>query len=338
MAVQAQYPSNVLLLGTRGEQERKEMDYPQDPPRFLDQSAVFFSDGVNGNPRKRGREIAVVPMAAPVQQQHPISLFSLQSQPPSTPLPPPTVISLAQLQSQTPPLVSTGLRLAFEDQQQQHQEQNQNQYNLLLSSSSSSSPFSSFLSEELAAEINQQKDEIEQFLHAQGEQLRRALAERRQRHYRALLGAMEESAARRLREKEAELERAARRRAELEDRLARLRTESMAWQAKAMAEQAAAASLHAQLQQAAAAAAAAPPQGKAECDGELPAEDAESAHVDPDRVEPERACRACRCRPVSVVLLPCRHLCLCSACDAATSDACPVCRCPRTGSVQVFFS
>ncbi|XP_010933546.1 E3 ubiquitin-protein ligase BOI isoform X2 [Elaeis guineensis] len=275
-------------------------------------------------------------MAAPSQQQHPMSLFSVQSQPCSTPLPPPTVISLAQLQSQTPPLVSTGLRLAFEDQQQQHQEQNQNQYNLLLSSSS---PFSSFLSEELAAEINRQKDEIEQFLHAQGEQLRRALAERRQRHYRALLGAAESSAARRLREKEAELERAARRRAELEDRLARLRTESMAWQAKAMAEQAAAATLHAQLQQAAAAAAAAPPQGKAECGGESPAEDAESAHVDPDRVEPERACRACRYRPVSVVLLPCRHLCLCSACDAAAaSDACPVCRCPRTGSVQVFLS
>ncbi|XP_008786211.2 BOI-related E3 ubiquitin-protein ligase 1-like [Phoenix dactylifera] len=337
MAVQAQYPSNVLLLGTRGEQERKEMDYPQAPPGFLDQSAVFFSDGVNGNPRKRGRELAAVPMAAPAQQNHPISLFSLQSQPCSTPLPLPTVISLTQLQSQTPPLVSTGLRLAFEDQQQQHQEQNQNQY--VLSSSSSSLPFSSFLSEELATEINKQKDEIEQFLHAQGEQLRRALAERRQRHYRALLGAVEESAARRLREKEAEVERAARRRAELEDRLARLRTESMAWQAKAMAEQAAAASLHAQLQQAAAAAAALP-HGKAEeCGGELPAEDAQSAHVDPDRVDPERACRACRYRPVSVVLLPCRHLCLCSACAAAAaSDACPVCRCLRTGSVQVFFS
>lgn len=320
------------------------MDYPQAPPRFLDQSAVLLSNGVNGNPRKRGRDAAAVPMAAPAQQNHPISLFSLQSQPCSTPLPPPTLISLAQLQSQTPPLVSTGLRLAFEDQQQhrQDQNQNQNQSNLFLSSSSSSSShFSSFLSEELAAVINQQKDEIEQFLHAQGEQLRRALAERRQRHYRVLLGAAEESAARRLREKEAEVERAARRSAELEDRLARLRTESMAWQAKAIAEQATAASLHAQLQQAAAAAvAAAPPQGKTEeCGGESPAEDAESAHVDPDRVEPVRLCRACRCRPLSVVLLPCRHLCLCSVCDAAAAGkACPVCCCLRSGSVQVFLS
>lgn len=337
MAVQAQYPSNVLLLNTRGEQERKEMDFPQSTPGFLDQSAVFFSNGVNGNPRKRGREEPVVPMAAPAQQNLPISLFSLQSQPCSTPLPPPTLISLAQLQSQPPPIVSTGLRLAFDDQQQQHQ--NQNRSNLFLSSSSSSSsPFSYILSEELATQINQQKEEMEQFLHAQGEQLRRTLAERRQRHYRALLGAAESSAARRLREKEAEVERAARRSAELEDRLARLRAESMAWQAKAMAEQTTAASLHAQLQEAAAAAAALP-QGKVdEFGGESPAEDAESAHVDPDRVEPVRACRACLCRPVSVVLFPCRHLCLCSACDAAAGDACPVCRCLRTGSVQVFLS
>ncbi|RWV90765.1 hypothetical protein GW17_00047003 [Ensete ventricosum] len=173
-----------------------------------------------------------------------------------------------------------------------------------------------------------------------GEQLRRTLAEKHQKHYRVLLCAAEESAARRLREKELEVQRAQRRSTELEDRLACLRTESMAWQAKAMADQATALSLHAQLQHAAsAAAAAAPPMMGGGRNETPPAEEAGSAYVDPDRVEPERSCRACRRRAASVVLLPCRHLCLCDACDAATAaESCPVCRGVRTGCIQVCFS
>jgi E3 ubiquitin-protein ligase BOI-like protein len=150
-----------------------------------------------------------------------------------------------------------------------------------------------------------------------------------------------------VREKEVEASMAARRGDELEERLARLRAEAAAWQAKAMSDQSTAAALHAQLQQAAAAAQAR--SGKAtEQDDEAvgAANDAECGFVDPDRVVEvvapplDRPCRACRLRPASTVLLPCRHLCVCDACEprVSASAACPVCRCPVTGTVQVFFS
>ncbi|WOL05604.1 BOI-related E3 ubiquitin-protein ligase 1 [Canna indica] len=330
MAVQAQYPSNYLLLN-RSEKERKEIESSSPAATgFLAQPAVFVTDGANGNPRKRERDAAGVPMAAEVPQQQqmcPVNFISLQPK-----LCAPGLVSLAKRPMHSPPGVSTGLGLAPENKQN-----SRNREQSILFDASSSCP--SLFSDELAAQINRQRDEIEQFVLAQGEQLRRALSERRQAHYRTLLSVAQESAARRLQGKEVEVERATRRRAELEDRLARLRTESMAWQAKAMADQSRATALHAQLQQAAAAAAAATPPGTggACCDPPT-AEDAGSACMDPRRAEGERqkTCRSCQWRQASTVLLPCRHLCLCDACDAAT-ESCPICCCVRTGSVRVFF-
>ena len=71
------------------------------------------------------------------------------------------------------------------------------------------------------------------------------MADRLRRHNRAILVKADQSVARRLREKAAEAEREARRGAELEERLVRLRGEAAAWQARALSEQAAAVTLHA---------------------------------------------------------------------------------------------
>ncbi|XP_058085935.1 BOI-related E3 ubiquitin-protein ligase 1-like [Magnolia sinica] len=326
MAVQAQYPSNVLLLNRNG-QERKNMlggDYSMQTQGggFIDQSQVLFSNGAGGNPRKRGREAVASAAAAAAT---PINLFSLQPQPP----PHPTVVNLAQLQNQQPAVVSTGLRLAPESHQQQ--------MDLLLPSSI----ISSFLSEDLSTQMKQQRDEIDRFLQAQGDQLRRTLAEKRRSHYRALLAAAEESAVRRMREKEAEVEKAARRNAELEERAAQLKAEAQVWQARARSQEAAAASLQAQLQQAMMGGQAQDRRGEElGCAGgdNTPADDAESAYIDPGRaVSAVPVCRACRRRAVSVVLLPCRHLCLCTDCDTAV-ETCPLCHSVRSASVEVYLS
>lgn len=179
--------------------------------------------------------------------------------------------------------------------------------------------------------------------------MRRALAETRRAHYRALLGLAEQSAARRLREKDAEMERAARRNAELEQRVARLRAETVAWQTKARAEEAAAAVLQAQLQQAAERQNLAGDPGCSAAGDLAGAEDAESGYLDPERRDAggsssaaaaaaaARVCRACRRRAAAVLVLPCRHLCLCREC-AAGAEACPVCRCARTACLEVFLS
>lgn len=282
----------------------------------------------------------------------PINLFQLQSQPS-----PATLIDLTQLHGHQPPMVSTGLRLSLEDQQQQ-------QMGLLLPPIPSSS---SFLSEDIALQIKHQKDEIDHFLQSQvsndtnpfpllpfpaisrseqvnsaipqGEQLRRTLAESRQRHHRALLAAAEESAARRLREKEAEVEKAARMNAELEQRAAHLKVEAQVWQARARAQELSVASLQAQLQQAIMGGGAQDKREELGCAGSgLPVEDAESAHIDPGRVvSVVPLCRVCRRRSVSVLLLPCRHLCVCSGCDTAIRS-CPICFSVRSNSVEVYLS
>lgn len=177
--------------------------------------------------------------------------------------------------------------------------------------------------------------------------MRRAVAEKRQGHYRALLSAAEESVARRLREKEVEVEKAARRNAELEARAAQLSVEAQVWQAKAKAQEATAASLQAQLQQAIMSGGAQEKGGGCFAeDGGLSCavgvegqpEDAESAYIDPDRVVMSGPkCRGCGKRVASVVVLPCRHLCICTECDAHFR-ACPVCLTIKNKTVEVYLS
>lgn len=302
MAVQAQYPSHAFF------HNRNEMDTKNTEYGFLDSSPLFFpphppSGGNPNSNRKRGRE----EMAAP-----PATLNSAAT----------TLIDLSLLHNQNPGVappsaaVSTGLRLSFDEH-------------------ASNSFLSSMLTTDLAAEIKNQKTEIDQFLQSQTENLRRTLAETRRNHYRTLLAIAEQSAARRLREKELEMEITARRHAELEKRVAALRAETAAWQTKAKSEEAAAAALQAQLQNLVSG-----DNGSAGGGADFAgAEDAESCHIDPGRREvAARFCRSCRKRAAEVLVLPCRHLSLCRECVLAGAQSCPVCRCARSTFLDVFLS
>ncbi|KAI0500678.1 hypothetical protein KFK09_018894 [Dendrobium nobile] len=298
-----------------------EMDMNFPLPLFEPPHVFFWPNEGNVNRRKRGREeLPYAAVAAPPQQDQQL-YFSMQFSPMLEPFP---------LQSETPsPIVSTGLHLALA-----------NQENNQIKRGQPDSVIPAYFSEELAAQINTDKNEIDQYLIAQGEQLRRQVAERHRRNYRTLL----ESVGNKLQEKDAEIERASRCISELEDRLTRLQTELMEWKRRAMTEQVAAASLHAQLQRATAEAAAAEARAAADANenfGESPAEDAESANFDPNGIEIfDNSCRACFAQPATVVLLPCCHLCICASCDFVSTigDACPGCGCLRTGSLHVAFA
>ncbi|XP_019423100.1 PREDICTED: BOI-related E3 ubiquitin-protein ligase 1-like, partial [Lupinus angustifolius] len=260
--------------------------------------------------RKRGREAAV----AGVNQMDPNfvnPLFSLQSQ------------------SQPPQqhnAVSTGLALSFGDQHQQ--------LHNLPQHSSHSSPFFSHFSQLRNSQIKQHKDDIDQFLQAQGEELRHELAAKRQKHYQTLLNAAEESVARRLREKEAEVEKATRKKAELEARAAQLIVEAKIMQARVKAHEATAASLQAQLHHAIVMS----HEKSVVVEDAESAEDADSAYVDPGRVMVSGPkCRGCDIRVASVVVLPCRHLCVCIECENHFR-ACPVCLTVKSSSIEVCLS
>ncbi|XP_022865883.1 probable BOI-related E3 ubiquitin-protein ligase 2 [Olea europaea var. sylvestris] len=199
----------------------------------------------------------------------------------------------------------------------------------------------SIMGQNLSHHIKQQRNELQNLLQAQGEELRRTLGEKTKRHYGALLRAAEDSAVQRLGEREAELEKAAQLNSDLEARVAQLNAEVQTWQARAREQEVTAAMLQAQLQQAMKCSAH---QVQIDAGNELGCtvgdeDDAESQYIDPDRVVELTgpSCKRCLRRDASVVVLPCRHFCLCRVCDSV-AQLCPICYSYRSSSVEALLS
>lgn len=183
-------------------------------------------------------------------------------------------------------------------------------------------------------------------LAVQKERLRAGLQEARRRHFRTVVLAAERAAARRLRAAEAELERAMLRNVALEETLRHTGAERQAWQDIARRHEGVAAGLRARLDNlmqmqspcAGAEAAGAGADGDAEdaqsCCFELEQERGEGAEASGGRA---MACRSCGQAEACVLLLPCRHLCLCRGCEAGVW-ACPVCAVTKNASLHVLLN
>ncbi|XP_040384780.1 E3 ubiquitin-protein ligase BOI-like [Oryza brachyantha] len=205
----------------------------------------------------------------------------------------------------------------------------------------------------LVTELCLQSAEIDAVVRMECERMSAGLEQARKRQCQALVRAASASVARRLREKEAELEAARRRAAELEERLRQAAAESQAWCGLARSNEAVAAGLRATLDHLLRAAPAPAAEGFGDS-GPLAAaaaaDDAQSccfettnphgatAPGDDAATSPAAggkwSCKSCSERDATVLLLPCRHLCLCKACEPRL-DACPVCLAPKNASVHI---
>ncbi|CAL5067523.1 unnamed protein product [Urochloa decumbens] len=187
-----------------------------------------------------------------------------------------------------------------------------------------------------------QDAEIDALVTLESERMRAALEEARRRHARALLAAAFRAASGRLRAAEGELGRALRRNAELEEEARQVAAECEAWMGVARSHEAVAAGLRATLHQLLHSPQAAASVGG--CDGDA-AEDAQSCCFEAPAADADVAskaaasssCRACGGGDACVLLLPCRHLCLCPSCEAGV-DACPVCAAAKNASLHVRLS
>ncbi|KAG6655016.1 E3 ubiquitin-protein ligase BOI isoform X1 [Carya illinoinensis] len=240
--------------------------------------------------------------------------------------------------------VSTGLRLSYDDDERNSS---------VTSASGSMTATPSIilsLGENIRTELDRQKEEFDHFIKIQEEQLAKGVRDMKQKHIASFLAAMEKGVSKKLREKDIEIENMNRKNRELVERIKQVAMEAQNWHYRAKYNESIVNVLKSNLQQAISQGAE---QGK-EGFGDSEVDDTAS-YIDPNNflsipggpaksfprnnlgLKEHVACRACRAKEVSMLLMPCRHLCLCKDCEGLVS-VCPVCQLMKTGSVQVYLS
>ncbi|XP_072986243.1 probable BOI-related E3 ubiquitin-protein ligase 2 [Typha latifolia] len=210
-----------------------------------------------------------------------------------------------------------------------------------------------FSGEDISSHIQQHMLDVDRLILNHSENVLRELMERRRRLSRQVLAAAEQQLAKRLKAKEEEIERIAKLNWALEERIRSLCIENQIWRELAQTNEATANMLRNNLEQALAAAQVNKVKEEEERGEDV--DDAESCccgdnnNLEEEEDEDEerrrssssrrrkRACKNCGGDEPAVLLLPCRHLCLCAACGPVV-DTCPVCNCHKNGSVIVNLS
>ncbi|KAK8514181.1 hypothetical protein V6N13_063085 [Hibiscus sabdariffa] len=186
----------------------------------------------------------------------------------------------------------------------------------------------------------QQQEEIDRFISHHTEKVRLAVEERRERQSRMLMTAIQEGVMKKLKEKDEEIQRIGKLNWVLQERVKSLYVENQLWRDLAQTNEATANSLRTNLEQV-----LAHVSGGGAAAAALE-DDAESSCGSSDegwrKVAPPqgrgRKCGKCGEKESSVLLLPCRHLCLCTMCGSTVVGTCPLCLSVTNASVHVNMS
>ncbi|MED6197920.1 hypothetical protein PIB30_061379 [Stylosanthes scabra] len=230
-----------------------------------------------------------------------------------------------------------------------------------------------FLGEDITLQIHQHQLDIDQLVAQRMEKVRMELEEKRKRHARRIMEAIEVSVVKRLKAKEDEIEKIGKLNWALEEKVKSLCIENQIWRDLAQTNEATANALRTNLEQVLAqrGGAAVEDDGATVCPGGAATaavmDDAESCCGSSDdcgdnkNLEEKvvescgggggwrtlaggsaqdkggRLCRNCGKGESCVLILPCRHLCLCTVCGSSL-HTCPICKSIKTASVHVNMS
>ncbi|KAK7243906.1 hypothetical protein RIF29_38719 [Crotalaria pallida] len=235
----------------------------------------------------------------------------------------------------------------------------------------------SFLGEDLSFQIHQQQLDINNLIAERMEKVRMEIEEKRKRQARKIMEAIEVGVMKRMKAKEDEIEKIGKLNWELEERVKSLCIENQIWRDLAQTNEATANALRTELEQVlfqradGGAAAEEVMDDASSCcgstdggynDGTDDNNDDVSKKEDSEGVwrtltgcagvkdkengilgnasrnnNCNRLCRNCGKEESCVLILPCRHLCLCTICGS-TLHTCPICKSFKTASVHINMS
>ncbi|CAF2317403.1 hypothetical protein BRARA_J00567 [Brassica rapa] len=194
--------------------------------------------------------------------------------------------------------------------------------------SSDGSALLSLVRDDVERELQRQDAEIDRFLKIQGDQLRHAVLDKIQRSQYKTLALMEERVVQKLREKDEELEMINRTNKELEVRIEQLAMEADAWQQRAKYNENMIAALNYNLERA-----QGRPRDSIEGCGDSEVDDTASCF---NGRNSKMMCRFCGVGEVCMLLLPCKHMCLCKECERNLSS-CPLCQSSKFLGMEVYM-
>ncbi|WMV15386.1 hypothetical protein MTR67_008771 [Solanum verrucosum] len=215
----------------------------------------------------------------------------------------------------------------------------------------------SFVGDDVLPLLQQYQCDIDRIISLHTKKVRMELEERQKHQARVLVAAIGEGASKKLKEKDEQIQRMGKINMVLQEKVKSLFVENQLWRDLAQTNEATANSLRNNLEQVLAHVGDERISAGGILAGAAVEEDAESccgssdhgaAAEEEDEIEGRRTvvgeaqdnrmCKRCGERESCVLLLPCRHLCLCAVCGSSLVHTCPVCNSNMNATVHVNMS
>ncbi|KAF8109442.1 hypothetical protein N665_0095s0015 [Sinapis alba] len=206
-----------------------------------------------------------------------------------------------------------------------------------------------FFGQDLSSNVQHQNFEIDRLISHHVEIMRMEIEEKRKTQVKKIMETIEQGLVKTLRAKDEEINHIGKLNLFLEEKVKSLSVENQIWRDMAQSSEATVNSLRSNLQQVLAAV----ERNKWE-EEPTAADDAQSCCGSNDEGDSDEGwrlagegksvrtitrtmCRGCGKGEASVLLLPCRHMCLCTVCGSSV-NTCPVCKSPKNASLHVNLS